>query len=132
MNPTYARGSLSSDSPSVSTTSSSYGIKIIPAVTHELSTQLYGFLSELKKDYLQPTDPSTESIHSSIGPPSNTTIVFIVSNMRMKGKRTTRNAIADEAIGFLGSVASVARTRSQSTETPPVEESNLVSRLLSY
>ena len=56
---------------------------------------------------------------------------------RMKGKRTTRNppknvAIADDAIGLLGTVASVVRTRSQSTETPPVEESNLVSRLLSY
>ena len=56
---------------------------------------------------------------------------------RMKGKRTTRNAlnnvaIADEAIGFLGTVASEVRTRAQATETPPVEESNLVSRLLSY
>jgi len=56
---------------------------------------------------------------------------------RMKGKRQTRNppkkfAIADEAIGFLGTVASEVRTRALATETPPVEESNLVSRLLSY
>ena len=52
-------------------------------------------------------------------------------------KRTPRNAfnkvaITDGEDGFLGTVASEVRTRALATETPPDEESNLMSRLLSY